>query len=174
MATAPGELGLRHARDRDLPFLSRLAAEPSVEPYLVPGSGEPERLRALVEEEPLGLFVILLPAGEPAGALALELVSHNSRICQLTRLMVDPGLRGRGVATDAVRLASRQAVVDHGFHRVQAEVYGDNVPSQSVFERAGFTREGTRRRAYWRREQWLDGVLYGLLAEELVADRAAQ
>lgn len=24
-----------------------------------------------------------------------------------------------------------------------------------------------RRAAYWRRDQWLDGVLYGLLAEEL-------
>ena len=30
----------------------------------------------------------------------------------------------------------------------------------------GFTREGVRRKAYWRNDEWVDGVLYGLLAEE--------
>ncbi len=32
-----------------------------------------------------------------------------------------------------------------------------------------FTREGVRRKAYWRNGEWVDGVLYGALAEE-VAD----
>jgi RimJ/RimL family protein N-acetyltransferase len=58
-------------------------------------------------------------------------------------------------------------VVEHGLHRIETQVYGDNLRGQRLFERAGFMREGTRRRAYWRREQWLDGVYYGLLAEEL-------
>jgi len=34
-------------------------------------------------------------------------------------------------------------------------------------ERVGFVREGVRRKAYWRNEQWVDGVLYGLVAEDL-------
>lgn len=36
-----------------------------------------------------------------------------------------------------------------------------------VSVRLRFRQEGIRRRAYWRRGQWLDGVLYGLLDEEL-------
>ena len=36
-------------------------------------------------------------------------------------------------------------------------------------ERAGFTREGVRRRAYWRDDEWVDGVLYGLVSEDLDA-----
>jgi RimJ/RimL family protein N-acetyltransferase len=81
--------------------------------------------------------------------------------------MVSPERRRAGVASEAVRLACRHALVDRGMHRVQAEVYGDNVAAQRLFERVGFVHEGTRRSAYWRRERWLDGVLYGLLAEEL-------
>lgn len=104
--------------------------------------------------------------GAPVGALELLLVSRRSRIGELSRMMVSPGSRRGGIAAGAVMLACRIAFEDHGMHRVQAEVYGDNVPGQRLFERAGFTREGVRREAYWRRERWLNGILFGLLAEE--------
>jgi RimJ/RimL family protein N-acetyltransferase len=35
-----------------------------------------------------------------------------------------------------------------------------------VFERAGFMREGVRRRAYDRAGAWQDGVSFGLLADD--------
>jgi RimJ/RimL family protein N-acetyltransferase len=81
--------------------------------------------------------------------------------------MVDPAVRRAGIGGRAVALACRRALLDHGFHRVQAETYGDNLAGQRLFERVGFVREGVRRRAYWRRDEWLDGVLFGILAEEL-------
>ena len=34
-------------------------------------------------------------------------------------------------------------------------------------EKAGWAREGVRRRAYWRDDTWVDGVLFGLLDDEL-------
>jgi RimJ/RimL family protein N-acetyltransferase len=168
----PPELELRLASDRDLGFLSALAGDPSVEPFLAPGAGDEDRLRTLLVEtvsegDPSGLFVIGSVGGESVGAVALRLVSQNSRICELTRLMVSPQVRGRGIASTAVRLACRHALVEHDFHRVQAETYGDNLAGQRLFERVGFAREGVRRRAYWRRDQWIDGVLYGLLVDDL-------
>ena len=99
-------------------------------------------------------------AGEGmVGALGLRVVTPRSRICNVTRLMVDPSLRRRGIGRAAVRAACRLALVEHAYHRLQAETYGDNLAGQRLFEAAGFTREGVRRMAYWRREQWLDGVL---------------
>jgi RimJ/RimL family protein N-acetyltransferase len=168
-------LALRTAVAADLGHLRALASDPLVEPFLAPGAADDDRLAALLrpadagDEDPTGLVVIELEAGEPMGALALQLVSPRSRIAELTRLMVSPSARGAGVATAAVRLACRRAFGEHRVHRIQAETYGDNVAGQRVFERAGFTREGTRRRAYLRRGDWLDGVLYGLLADELPA-----
>jgi RimJ/RimL family protein N-acetyltransferase len=81
--------------------------------------------------------------------------------------MIVPRMRGAGIGSQVVRLACQLALGQGGMHRVQAEVYGDNSISQRLFERVGFTREGVRRRAYWRRDRWLDGVMYGLLEEEL-------
>jgi RimJ/RimL family protein N-acetyltransferase len=162
----PEGVTLRKAGFGDVAYLSELAFDSSVEPFLAPGAGD--RLPSLVElgaDEVGGMYVIQL-GGERVGGLALQLVSEHSRICSLSGLMVDPEMRHGGVASAAVRLACRIAFHEHGLHRIQAEVYGDNVASQRLFESVGFAREGVRRRAYWRREQWLDGVLYGILAEE--------
>lgn len=152
-------------------FLVSLAADPEVEPFLAPGSGEEAAIAAVLErmrtgDEPHGLMIIEAPGAQPVGALELTLVSRHSNLCELRRLMVTLEARGRGVGFEAVRLACRQAIEDHGRHRVQAEVYGDNGAGTRLFERAGFRREGVRRRAYWRRGQWLDGILFGLLADE--------
>lgn len=163
---------LRIATPDDLRYLSELARDPQVEPFLAPGAGTLDRLGAVLsgasaEGGPSGLFVIESGARQPLGGLALALVSQNSRLCEMTRLMVDPRARGAGVGARAVALACHRALVEYRFHRVQAETYGDNLPAQRLFERAGFVREGVRRRAYRRRDQWLDGVLFGILAEEL-------
>jgi hypothetical protein len=92
------ELELRAATATDLPYLSTLAADPSVEPFLSPGAGTEERLAAILSQaesdgEFGGMFVIASDAGESLGGLALELVSRHSRICELTRLITGSWLR---------------------------------------------------------------------------------
>jgi RimJ/RimL family protein N-acetyltransferase len=47
------------------------------------------------------------------------------------------------------------------------EVYGFNERAMRHAERSGFLREGVRRKAYWRNAEWVDGVLYGLVVEDL-------
>jgi RimJ/RimL family protein N-acetyltransferase len=165
-------LSLRPATEQDLPSLSALAANPQVEPFLAFGSADQARMRALLTAPgpapgSAGLLVIDSDGDRDIGGLALTVVNQRSRICDLSRLMVRPDLQRSGIATSAVLLACRHALHDHGMHRVQAECYGDNTTAHRLFERAGFTREGTRRRAYWRRGGWLDGIMFGLLAEEL-------
>ena len=151
----------------DLAFLSALANDPAVEPFLAPGRSEVSALRELsAAEPPYGLYLIE-SLGERAGGLALAAAGRSGSIAEITRVMVRPAVRGAGIATEAVRLACAVVLRDHGLHRIETQVYGDNAAGQRLFERAGFTREGARRGAYWRRDQWLDGVYYGLLAEEL-------
>jgi RimJ/RimL family protein N-acetyltransferase len=47
------------------------------------------------------------------------------------------------------------------------EIYGFNQRAQSHAERAGWVREGVKRRAYLRDGRWEDGVMYALLREDL-------
>ena len=75
--------------------------------------------------------------------------------------------RGRGVGVDAARALQRHLIEELGFHRLQMEVYGFNERALRHAERAGWVREGVRRKAYWRNNEWVDGILFGLVAEDL-------
>ena len=94
-------------------------------------------------------------------------VNRRSRIADLGGLAIHPDFRGRRVADEAARQFQRHLLGELGFHRVQMEIYGFNERAMAHAERAGFTREGVRRKAYWRDEEWVDGVLYGLVAEDV-------
>jgi RimJ/RimL family protein N-acetyltransferase len=171
MLPAPVTTSLILATDDDISFLSALTNHPAVAPFLAVGSGDEDVLCGLLSDTapdrgPHGLFVIRSPEDESVGGLALSVVNRRSRICELSRLMIRPDKRRTGIASQAVALACREVLVDHSFHRIQLEVYGDNLAAQALFARVGFVREGTRRRAYRRREAWLDGVQFGMLADE--------
>jgi RimJ/RimL family protein N-acetyltransferase len=83
-----------------------------------------------------------------------------------------PEARGRGVMSEAVRMACRHAVIDVedgglGLHRVYATVAVDNVASRRVLEAAGFRHVGSERRSVLVRDGMHDGAAYELLAEDL-------
>lgn len=79
-----------------------------------------------------------------------------------------PGARGRGVMTEAVRLAARHAFIDEGagglgLHRLTGFAAVDNTASRHVLEAAGFTQFGTERQAILVRDGWHDCAGYDLL-----------
>jgi len=91
----------------------------------------------------------------------------RSRIASVGGLAIAPGLRGTGVGVEAARAIQRHLLGELGFHRIQMEVYGFNERALRHAERAGWIREGVRRKAYWRNDEWVDGVLFGLVTEDL-------
>jgi len=163
---------LRRARAADVDFLVALATHADVEPFLAAVSArDREELAADVarsEAEPshYGRFVVEV-AGEAAGAHAFEVSNRRSQIANLFGVMFHPDFRGRGIADSATLLLVRHLVFELGYHRVQLECYGFNERAMRHFERVGFVREGVKRRAYWRRDEWVDGVFYGLTREDL-------
>ena len=84
----------------------------------------------------------------------------------------DPGHQGRGYATEAVQEALRICFEDLGVRRVVALAFADNAPSLRVMEKVGMRREALMVKESLHRELgWLDGVSYGLLAEEWLSSR---
>jgi len=169
---------IRRAEPADLDFLVSLYAHEGVEPFLAavrahgPGEILAEIERSRADSAAFGVFVIDVD-GEPAGTMRFERVSERSRIAQLGALAVHPDFRGNHVADEAARLFQRHLVRELGFHRLQLEIYGFNERGQRHAERSGFRHEGVRRKAYWRNDEWVDGVLYGFVAEDLEDDDTA-
>jgi len=167
---------LRRAAPDDVDFLLELATHDDVDPYLAAVRprdrdallDEIERSRA--EPEDSGRFVIEVEEEESwhrAGVLGFDVFNRRSRIANLGGLAVHPDFRGRRLADDAARAFQRHLLLDLGYHRLQLEIYGFNERAIKHAERAGFVHEGVKRKAYWRRDAWVDGVLFGLVREDL-------
>ena len=166
---------IRRAELDDLDFLVELLSHDEVQPFLaVVRARDPDGVRAEVERslsEPdeFGRFVIEVD-GARAGVMGFQVANRRSRIADLGGLAVHPDFRGRRVADEAARQLQRHLIFDLGYHRLQLEIYGFNERAQAHAERAGFVKEGVRRRAYDRRGDWVDGVLFGLVREDLEAE----
>jgi RimJ/RimL family protein N-acetyltransferase len=76
-----------------------------------------------------------------------------------------PHARGRGIATRAVRAVAREAFAS-GLWRIEAHVRIGNDASERVLERAGFTREGIKRRLLRHDGERVDATGFSLLADE--------
>ncbi len=167
------ELWLRAPREDDVDRI----APAFVDPDIGGEAGLPEvgadELRAMMRE--------MLPGMRASGMLApylIEDAASGELLGGLTlhhfdamRDSVEVGYwlfadaRGRGVATRAVR-----AVVEHAFengvYRVEAHVRVGNAASERVLERAGFEREGVRRRFLRHHSERVDAMLFARLAPE--------
>ena len=163
---------IRRAEPEDVDFLLELMNEDDVVENLSvtrPSdrdglAAEIERSRA--EPQEFGRFVIEVD-GKPAGLMGFEVGNRRSRIANLGSLAVHPDFRGQHIADDAARLFQQHLIRDLSYHRLQLEIYGFNERAQRHAERVGFVREGVRRKAYRRHDEWVDGVIYGLVAEDL-------
>jgi RimJ/RimL family protein N-acetyltransferase len=78
--------------------------------------------------------------------------------------------RGRGVATRALVLVARFAFDELGAGRVQLTTELDNLASQRVAEKAGFSREGVLRSYLDFKGRRRDAVMFSLLAEDMAQD----
>lgn len=85
--------------------------------------------------------------------------------------MLAPSFWGAGLITEAIG-----PVVDHGskamgFHSIEAIVDPNNPASMKVLEKNGFVREAWFRQNFFWNGEFLDSVVYGLLASDLNAER---
>jgi RimJ/RimL family protein N-acetyltransferase len=86
---------------------------------------------------------------------------------------IDPAVEGNGYATEAVRELIRVAFEELGLRRLVAHCFAANVASWRLMERVGMRREvHTVKESLHRSGEWMDGMSYGLLAEEWVGQGA--
>lgn len=76
-------------------------------------------------------------------------------------------MRGRGYGTDTVMATMRYAFEELGLERLDGEIVETNTPSRKLYiEKCGWVVEGRRRRAVFRKNQWFDTLVVGILREE--------
>jgi RimJ/RimL family protein N-acetyltransferase len=163
---------LRRATLDDVDWLAELYSGEDVDPFLGPRQArDGDAMRAQVERsiaEPRAYGVIVIEVdGDRAGVMAYNETNEANRIAHCGGLAVHPDFRGRRIADEAARLLQRYLLVELDYHRIEMAVYGFNERSLVHAERAGWIREGVKRKAYMRHGEWQDAVQFSLLREDL-------
>jgi ribosomal-protein-alanine N-acetyltransferase len=77
-----------------------------------------------------------------------------------------PSERGKGYGTEALGIIVDYLFLSKDVMRIQVQTDPRNVASQKVIEKIGFKKEGTLRKNFFMRGEWVDAFIYSILREE--------
>jgi aminoglycoside 6'-N-acetyltransferase len=171
-----GELAdLRPLRAEDVEHFERYENDPNVlgpfDTFGLTGAGETRRR---FEQDGFlthahGRLLVVDKHGATAGVVSYITVFHGPPPANTVfniGIDIAPEQRRRGYGSEAQALLARYLFDTYTVERVEASVDVENIGEQRALERAGFTREGTLRRAQWRLGAWHDLALYSKLRGE--------
>jgi len=169
---AEGGVVLRRMEDDDIGWITVACGDRELSRYgpAIPYPYSEADARAFAEHAARGwmeggqaVFVIAqAPGRQGLGMISLHLFATDPGLAEVGYWLRREA-RGHGAATTAVRLVAGWAFGELGIRRLNLQTAPENLASQRVAERAGFTREGLLR-------AWLptaggrrDSVMFSLL-----------
>ncbi|MCM1189677.1 MAG: GNAT family N-acetyltransferase [bacterium] len=107
--------------------------------------------------------------GEVAGQIQLfNFANHNT--CAEVGYFVKREYWNQGINTKALKAVCRFGFEVMGLERIEAMAHVDNIGSNRTLQKAGFTREGTMRKRFYRNDRAEDGNMYAIVREDLIAE----
>jgi len=166
---------LRRPVPGDVPWITVACSDRELSRYVpaIPYPYSESDARTFVEHAGRGwaegsgaTFVIAHPAGSGLGTIGLHLFTNDAGLAEVGYWLRREA-RGHGAATVAVRLVSDWAFATLGIGRLNLMTAPENLASQRVAERAGFTREGLLRAWMPTRDGRRDCVMFSLLPDDM-------
>ena len=115
------------------------------------------------------LLAIETLAGEFVGSVGRHGIDARGRKAELA-IWIARQHWDKGYGTDAVRTASRFAFREMNLQRIFLHVYDTNPRGIRAYERVGFKEEGRLRRAQFVGGRYVDVIVMGLLAGDLIEE----
>jgi len=127
-----------------------------------------ERLEGFSKQDPMGeeYFLIMEDReGRPVGNINTHTIDRFVRTFEFG-IAVLPEHRGKGYASEAIRLLLRYFFNELGYQKCNTNVFDFNPDSMRLHERFGFTLEGRLRRNHFANGSYCDVLWYGMTREE--------
>ncbi len=110
-------------------------------------------------------MLLIAAEGAVVGEIEFYPISHYLHGYELSYRIFGAQHAGKGHATEAVTLLSCHLFATKRVERLQLDIHPDNVASQRVAAKCGFTREGTMRRCWFHRGEYHDLEVWALLRD---------
>lgn len=139
-----------------------------------PSDQEMEALyRASTEPNDTVVFKIVPhELGRPVGVAGLYAIQWICRRAEFRILIGEQDGLGRGYGTDAAKLCIHYAFDKLNMEIVYLGVNTENIAAIRSYEKAGFVREGIRRKLVYRNSRYYDVLSMSILREEWLSDRS--
>lgn len=105
-------------------------------------------------------------SGKIVGICGYEDIVWNNQTARIFIGLGNHEYRGKGFASEALRLALEFGFAELNFHYVYLNVISYNKPAINLYEKVGFIREGANREFVLRDSKRYDLYIYGLLKRE--------
>jgi RimJ/RimL family protein N-acetyltransferase len=158
-----GDVVLRVPDDDDASWITEACRDPDIAEFIV-GTPPPRRWASSTDVE---LVIADAAHAEPLGLISLRIAEQDPGLAAVG-YWLRPEARGRGAATVAVQLIARWVFDELDVQRLELTTAPENVASQRVAERVGFTREGVLRGLVaTKNDGRRDSVMFSLLPTDL-------
>lgn len=99
------------------------------------------------------------------GLVSLTNIDYTNLSC-VFHIMIGENNQNKGAGTFAVREMLKHAFFNMNMHRVELTVLETNDRAVHLYEKCGFTKEGTKRRSTYKNGEYVNMYLYSILREE--------
>ena len=157
----------------DDPFLERMVGSEFLQAYKHVWDKSPAFFEAVLTDPTQVVLVIEACRGwtKPVGVARLFNIHLLEGYAFLETIITDRRAMRRGFGVEAGKLVSYYGVDVLGLRRIEAKVYEYNILSMNSLRRNGFRQEGVLRQAGFDGERYWDLVIFGILKEEIEAQR---
>lgn len=168
------EITLRPLREADAPPIAIAANDPETQkwlplptPYTVGDAMWFIKVHATAAQmSGTGIVFAIEHDGTFVGCIDIKRAEWLNGTCEIGYWTI-PEQRGRGYMSQALDLLSGWVLLDQGFVRVEVRAAVENLASQKVAERAGFSREGVARQAGRVHSGRVDLVIFSRVSSDL-------
>jgi RimJ/RimL family protein N-acetyltransferase len=157
----------------DDPYLERMVGSELLQTYKHVWDKSPAFYDAVLTDPTQVVLIVEANRGwtVPVGVVRLFNIHLLEGYAFLEVIIADPGAMKRGFGIEAGKLVSYYGVDVLGLRRLEAKVYEYNTLSMNALRRNGFRQEGMLRQAGFDGERYFDLVIFGILKEEIEAQR---
>lgn len=165
------EIILRPMTSNDVPSLYEWMPDKAIYTYWGKGPSKAEKNPELLFEKEeraaksFHLGIALKKTDEVIGDIWVYLIENDRMASVAVRLSKKH--QGRGYGTQALKAMTAFCFEKTELQRLWAEIDIRNFPSQRIFEKCGYTKEGLVRQGKMV-NTWCDYYIYGMLAEDVM------
>ena len=102
----------------------------------------------------------------PVGEVVINEIDRTNRSANIRIALFDPQHYGKGYGTEAMRLAVEYGFKEGNLHRIALGVYDFNPRAVRVYEKVGFTLEGTLRDTLFWEGAYHDEYIMSILEDD--------